>query len=100
MFTEDAAGRAQLLIQGSIEGDREHSQKLNKTYFPSGAVWALDCNALRERRRIYCEPLRMVMMEYERSIDVDDETDWMIAELLAQRNGFTLLDAAPARSAQ
>jgi CMP-N,N'-diacetyllegionaminic acid synthase len=99
MFSEDTSGEARLFIQGSIEGDREHSQKLKKAYFPSGAVWALDCKALREQHRIYCEPLRMVMMAYERSIDIDDEDDWMIAEVLAQRYGFTLVDAELSRTA-
>ena len=73
-------GDAKLFIAGNIEGDREHSQKLAKTYFPSGAVWALDCKAFRAQRRIYCEPLRMVMMDYERSIDIDDEADIVVAD--------------------
>jgi N-acylneuraminate cytidylyltransferase/CMP-N,N'-diacetyllegionaminic acid synthase len=88
MFTQDEANRAQLFIQGSIEGDREHSQKLKKAYFPTGAVWALDTKAFRAQHRIYCEPLRMVMMDSERSIDIDDETDWVIAEALGRHRGF------------
>jgi CMP-N,N'-diacetyllegionaminic acid synthase len=88
MFTEGADGHARLFIEGSIEGDREHSQKLAKNYFPSGAVWAISCKALREQHRIYCEPLRMVMMDYERSVDIDDETDFVIAETLARHRGF------------
>jgi CMP-N,N'-diacetyllegionaminic acid synthase len=90
MFTEDANGEARLLIQGRIEGDREHSQKLNKVYFPSGAVWALDCKAFRAQHRIYCEPLRMLMMDYERSIDIDDEGDLVIAEAVGRHHGFAL----------
>jgi CMP-N,N'-diacetyllegionaminic acid synthase len=88
MFTEDANGEARLLIPGSIEGAREHSQKLNKVYFPSGAVWALDCKSFRSQHRIYCEPLRMVMMNYEHSIDIDDATDWLIAEALGNHLGI------------
>lgn len=91
MFTADAAGVAQPLIQGSIEGDREHSQKLQKAYFPTGAVWALDSKAFRAQHRIYCEPLRMVMMDYERSIDIDDETDFVIAETLGKHLGFRIV---------
>ena len=90
MFTEDANGEARLLIQGSIEGDREHSQKLNKVYFPSGAVWALGCRAFRAQHRIYCEPLRMLMMDYDRSIDIDDEGDLVIAEAIGRHHGFAL----------
>lgn len=90
MFSKGDNGDAKLFIAGSIEGDREHSQKLTKAYFPSGAVWALDTKALREQHRIYCEPLKMVMMDYERSIDIDDEDDWMIAEVMASRHGFAL----------
>ena len=88
MFVEDAKGEARLLMAGSIEGDREHTQKLAKTYFPTGAVWALDSEALRTQHRMYCEPLRMAMMDPNRSIDIDDETDWIVAEALAQRHGF------------
>src|SRR5690606_19263115 len=95
MFSQGEAGEAELFVRGSIEGDREHSQKLKKAYFPSGAVWALDTKALREQHRIYCEPLRMVRMYYERSIDIDDEDDWAIAEVLARRYGLSLV---PARS--
>lgn len=90
MFTEDEKGQARPFIQGRIEGDREHSQKLKKVYFPSGAVWALDCKAFREQHRIYCEPLRMVMMEYERSIDIDDEVDWIVGEALGQSFGYQI----------
>jgi CMP-N,N'-diacetyllegionaminic acid synthase len=97
MFTQDTDGNAKSFIQGSIEGDREHSQKLAKTYFPSGAVWALDCKAFRAQRRIYCEPLRMVMIDYERSIDIDDETDWVVAEALANYRGFRPCDATRAK---
>jgi CMP-N-acetylneuraminic acid synthetase/RimJ/RimL family protein N-acetyltransferase len=88
MFVQDKEGHARPFIAGSIEGEREHSQKLEKAHFPTGAVWALDCAALRAQRRVYCEPLRMVMMDPERSIDIDDETDWIIAEALARHRGF------------
>ena len=90
MFTQDADGNAKGFIPGDIEGDREHSQKLGKTYFPSGAVWALDCKAFRAQRRIYCEPLRMVMMDYERSIDIDDEADIVVAEALGRHFNFAI----------
>jgi CMP-N,N'-diacetyllegionaminic acid synthase len=88
MFRTDDDGIARPFISGSIEGDREHSQKLAKAYFPSGAVWALDCAALRIQHKVYCEPLRMVMMDYERSIDIDDDTDWAVAETIARLKGF------------
>jgi CMP-N-acetylneuraminic acid synthetase len=92
MFSQGDNGEAKLFIAGSIEGDREHAQKLTKAYFPSGAVWALDPKALRTQHRMYCEPLKMTMMDYERSIDIDDEDDWMIAEVMANRHGFALFD--------
>ena len=77
----------------------ENSQKLEKAYFPTGAVWALDTTALRQQHRIYCEPLRMVMMDYDRAVDIDDETDWVVAEALARHNGFSLGRAPEQRGA-
>jgi CMP-N,N'-diacetyllegionaminic acid synthase len=91
MVRQDAAGHARLLLQGSIEGDREHSQKFESVYFPSGAVWALDTKALRAQHRIYCEPLHLLLMPYERSIDIDDETDWIVAETLARHYKFNIV---------
>lgn len=89
MFKADPQGVARPFIDGSIEGDREHGQKLEKAYFPSGAVWAIDCGQLRRQHRIYCEPLRMAMMDYARSVDIDDEFDWQIAEAVARHEGYT-----------
>ncbi len=88
MFVRGDDGAARPFVSGSIEGDREHSQKLDKAYFPSGAVWALAPDALRTQRRMYCEPLTMSMMDYERSVDIDDETDWIVAEAIARHRGF------------
>lgn len=92
MFKVDGDGNARLFIDGSIEGDREHSQKLDKLWFPSGAVWALNCDELRRQRRIYCEPLRAVSMDADRSIDIDDVTDWAMAETIAHLRGFALVE--------
>jgi len=99
MFSQAVDGAARLFLAGSIEGDREHSQKLDKLYFPSGAVWALDTAALRTQHRIYCEPLRMTMMEPERSIDIDEEIDWVAAEAIGRKRGFSCVDLASHRKA-
>jgi CMP-N,N'-diacetyllegionaminic acid synthase len=93
MFVEDAKGDARLLLPGSVEGDREHTQKLAKTYFPTGAVWALNAEALRKQHRMYCEPLKMVQMDADRSIDIDNEADWLFAEAIGHLRGFVPVDA-------
>lgn len=98
MFRQDENGRARPFVDGSIEGDREHSQKLAKTYFPSGAAWVLACHALRDQHRIYCEPLRMVMMPYERSVDIDDEVDWIVAEAIGRHHNFGPVEGMRSRS--
>lgn len=85
MFREDPDGWAYPLLDTNLDGDGAQSQLLEKTYFPSGAAWAIRVSAFRERPQVYSKPLRMAMMNPLRSIDIDDETDFLLAETIGER---------------
>ena len=60
---------------------------------PNGGVYAINVKALYQQQRIYCEPLQLVMMEPERSIDIDTELDFVIAQAIAQHYSFEIEQA-------
>ncbi len=88
MFVRAEDGVVRPLISGTIHGEREQSQLLPDYYFPTGAAWAIRASAFREQNGVYCEPLRIVLMDDERSIDIDDTYDWVVAEALVRHYGF------------
>lgn len=90
MFVEQPDGTAITLLDGHLEGARQHSQNLPPAYLPSGAAWAVRADALREQRRIYATPLRMVQMGRNRSIDIDEAIDLAVAEAIGSYEGFSL----------
>lgn len=97
MFALDGGGVAKPFLGKPIEGEAEHSQRLPVTYFPTGAAYAVRVEALRRTNRVFADPLRIAEMEPERSVDIDDELDWLFAEEVARRYGFSLIPAEKAR---
>ncbi|MFN0042028.1 MAG: cytidylyltransferase domain-containing protein [Alphaproteobacteria bacterium] len=91
MFTERPDGTSATLLEGHLEGARQHSQNLPPAYLPSGAAWAVRTNALRAQQRIYAEPLRIAHMERERSVDIDEALDLTVAEAVGRANGYALV---------
>jgi CMP-N-acetylneuraminic acid synthetase len=89
MFVQDGDGAARPLLGRAIEGDQEHSQRLAASYIPNGAAYAVRVDAMRAQNRIICDPARLVVMQPERSVDVDDDLDWIYAEAVARKFGFT-----------
>lgn len=85
MFAAREDGEVELLLNGDLSGDRQHTQKLPRYLHPSGAVWAVRSRALRETGRIYAAPMRAVEVPLERAVDIDTELDLMVAEVLATR---------------
>jgi len=94
MFVERPDGSATTLLEGALEGARQHSQNLTPAFLPTGAVWAIRSEELRRQRRIYAEPLRMVIMDRARSIDIDEAIDLSIAEAVGQHERFSLIPVA------
>ncbi len=88
MFRYNGGRLAEPLLQKAIEGDQEHSQHLAKSYFPSGAAYAFQVDAMRAQNRIICDPATMVVMDKERSVDIDDPLDLIYAKAVAREKNF------------
>lgn len=92
MFVPRGNGEVELLMPGHLSGDRQHAQKLPRYLHPSGAVWAVRAEALRETGHIYCAPMRVADVPPERAIDIDTELDLVVAEAVARRFGLALAE--------
>lgn len=62
------------------------SQDLNKTYQPNGAIFIARPKDLNRNKSFYSENTIPYIMPLEKSVDIDDEFDFMIAEFLMQRH--------------
>ena len=72
----------------SLFGDeylRMRRQELEKVYMPNGAIYISTPENLRKYKGFYCLRTIPYIMPPERSIDIDDATDLMLAELLMKR---------------
>lgn len=67
-----------------VQGDAGISQKLPKLYIPNGAVWATRRSVLMDQGLITGPNAGVVVMSRERSVDIDEPVDFMIAEAMAQ----------------
>jgi len=76
------------LVEMDQKGFIHFEEKKDALYYPSGAVYAMRIAALEAQQKISCIPARGVLMERERSIDIDTETDFLLAEILAERFHF------------
>ena len=94
MFVPQDNGEVDLMIPGLLSGDRQHTQKLPRYVLPAGGVWAVRITALREHGRIYSAPLRTVVVEPHRAVDIDTEFDLVVAEAVAKHYGALVLERA------
>ncbi len=72
----------------SLFGDeylRMRRQELEKVYMPNGAIYISTPENLRKYKGFYCLRTIPYIMPPERSIDIDNEIDLMLAELLMKR---------------
>ncbi|MEM7102969.1 MAG: acylneuraminate cytidylyltransferase family protein [Bacteroidota bacterium] len=60
------------------------SQELEPTYRLNGAVLFLNMEAFLENKSFFIKPLGAYTIPYERSIDIDDETGYLLAKFLKQ----------------
>ncbi len=67
------------------EIDNRNRQESGDVYFPNGAVFILRVDLLRSRNTYYSSKTYPYIMPKERSIDIDDNIDFMIAELLFEK---------------
>jgi CMP-N,N'-diacetyllegionaminic acid synthase len=98
MFVAQPSGRVSLYEQGAIEGEREHSQLVRRYVIPNGAAYATRVEALVRLSRVICDPAMVHRMSAERSVDVDDPFDWVIAEAIGAHAGFHPSQAARAKA--
>ena len=69
----------------SLFGDkylRMRRQDLEKAYMPNGAIYSSTPQALYKHKSFYCNNTIPYIMPTRRSIDIDGEIDFMLAELL------------------
>jgi CMP-N,N'-diacetyllegionaminic acid synthase len=83
---ESSEGRVVPFTGRLVQGDEGISQKLPKLYIPNGAVWATRRPVLMEQGLITGPEAGMVVMSRERSIDIDEPLDFIVAEALALRD--------------
>lgn len=58
------------------------SQEMPEAYRANGAITILNVEEFKYRRSYYVQPLIGYEMPWERSIDIDTEDDWKIAEII------------------
>jgi len=64
---------------------KKRRQELPKAYLPNGALFIATPNVLREYKNFYCKRTIPYIMPTERSIDIDNEVDFLLAELLIKK---------------
>lgn len=96
MFVTDDNGLALPLLKEAVQGNRGVFQELPPTYLPNGAAYATRSAVLRAQGRILCDPLRLIVMPAERSIDLDEPLDWLVAEVVAETHGFAPVEQVAA----
>lgn len=64
----------------------KNRQELPKFYRLNGAIYLAYCNYIKERKSFFGEKTFTYIMPRERSIDIDDEIDFELAEILIKNN--------------
>lgn len=60
-------------------------QQLEPVYVLNGAIYIIDVETFRREKRLFIDPCLPYVMPRERSVDIDDEVDFALAEFLYQR---------------
>jgi CMP-N-acetylneuraminic acid synthetase len=63
-------------------------QDLERTYIPNGAIYVSTPQTLYKYKGFYCNNIIPYIMPIERSVDIDNEVDFMLAELLVKKYGL------------
>ncbi|HIP90187.1 MAG TPA: hypothetical protein EYH22_01400 [Candidatus Nanopusillus sp.] len=64
---------------------KKRRQELPKVYIPNGAIFITTPDILKKYRSFYCERTVPYIMPIERSVDIDNEIDFLLAEILIKR---------------
>lgn len=68
------------------EGLKMRRQELPDVYRPNGAIYISTIKNLYKNNGFYCDKIVPYIMPPERSVDIDEEIDFMLAELLIQED--------------
>ena len=66
----------------------KRSQDFEKVYMVNGAIYVSTPKTLYKYRSFCCNHTIPYIMPIERSIDIDNEVDFMLAELLVRKDGM------------
>jgi N-acylneuraminate cytidylyltransferase/CMP-N,N'-diacetyllegionaminic acid synthase len=83
LFIADEKKNLTPLEQGPAQTLRQATRAL---YTPNGAFYAVRAQVLRAERTFYPRRMRALELDAICSIDIDDETDFQLAEAVANRN--------------
>lgn len=75
--------KAELYTGGELKGERGVFQSLEPLYIPNGAAYASRRGTLFEQQRLIGENPGIHPMPLERSVDIDEPIDFLLAETLA-----------------
>jgi len=71
------------LATNSVMSNRQNNEKY---IIPNGAIYILDYKLLKEKRTYYCDNTIAYIMPIEKSVDIDTNFDFMLAEFLISKN--------------
>ena len=77
--------RAVSCTNQTMKGDVGVSQTLPKLYMPNGGIYATRRDVLMEQGLWMGKDLRFVVMPFDRSVDIDEPIDFLLAEAIAQQ---------------
>lgn len=63
----------------------KRSQEMKKLYRPNGAIFIINTKTFLKYKSFYTDKITPFILPRERSIDIDDEFDFIIAEFLLKR---------------
>jgi N-acylneuraminate cytidylyltransferase len=67
---------------------RMRRQDLERVYVPNGAIYVSKPQTLYKYKSFYCNHITPLIMPIEISVDIDNEIDFMLAELLMKKYGL------------
>lgn len=72
--------------------DQKNRQETLETYVPNGAVYVFNYPYLRREKSYYSHRTYPYLMPRERSVDIDSEWDFKLAEIIMLKMGSGLVD--------
>jgi N-acylneuraminate cytidylyltransferase/CMP-N,N'-diacetyllegionaminic acid synthase len=75
----------------NIDIENKNRQEFESAYLPNGAIYILKYSFLTEKYAYYSDKTYAYLMPPERSIDIDTELDFKLAELLIKERGSSAL---------